>query len=94
MKSGHSFSNHKLRLAVDEEKAADAVSLACYRVAVEEEKLAAAASLTRYKLLSTKITQYQMGGGAAPTEDEFNQWLADVQRAVELRQLLAGIPVT
>lgn len=64
------------------------------RLAVEEEKLAAAASLKRYKLLSSKITQYQMGEGPAPSEEEFNQWLADVQRAVELKRVLSGITVT
>lgn len=61
------------------------------RLAVAAEKLAAEASLARYKVLSAKITAFQMGDGHAPTEDEFNQWLADVHRAVELKRLLSGI---
>lgn len=60
------------------------------RRAVDDEKLAATASPDLYKLLSTKITQYQMDKGPAPTEDEFNQWLADVKYAVDLRKMLAG----
>ena len=62
-----------------------------WRLAVEEGKLAVAASLARYKRLSTKITQYPMGDEPAPTENEFNPWLADVQRAVALKHLLNGV---
>ena len=62
--------------------------------AVAEEKLATKASLARYTLLSAKITAFQMGDGPAPTEEEFNQWLADVHRAVELKRLLSGISST
>ena len=59
--------------------------------AVKEEKLAAKASLARYKVLSAKITAFQMGDGPAPTEEEFNHWLADVHRAVALKRLLSGV---
>ena len=61
------------------------------RTAVRDEKLAADASLARYKVLTAKITSFQMGDGPAPTEDEFNLWLADVRRVVELKRLLSGL---
>ena len=61
------------------------------RTAVRDEKLAADASLARYKVLTAKITAFQMGDGPAPTEDEFNLWLADVRRVVELKRLLSGL---
>lgn len=62
-----------------------------FKHAVADEKLAAATSLARYRLLSAKITAFQMGDGPAPTEEEFIQWLADVNKAVELKRLLSGI---
>ena len=45
--------------------------------------------LKRYKLHTQKIADYQMGRGPAPTEQEFNQWLADVKHAVNLNTLMA-----
>ena len=62
------------------------------RQALAEEKLAAETSMVRYRSLTAKITQFQMGEGPAPTEAEFSQWVADVNRAVELRKLLDGVP--
>lgn len=46
--------------------------------------------LERYKTLTQKITDYQMGRGSAPTEEEFSQWLVDVEHAVDLTTVLAG----
>ena len=46
--------------------------------------------LKRYKSHTQKIADYQMGRGPAPTEDELNQWLADVNHAVNLNTLMAG----
>ena len=46
--------------------------------------------LKRYKSHTQKIADYQMGRGPAPTEEEFNQWLADVKHAVNLNTLMAG----
>ena len=46
--------------------------------------------INRYKSHTQKIAEYQMGRGPAPTEEEFNQWLADVKHAVNLNTLMAG----
>lgn len=59
--------------------------------ALQAEKMAIAASKALYKSLTQKITRFQMGKGPAPTEAEFNQWVAEVERAVELRRLLSGV---
>ncbi len=59
--------------------------------AVEAEKTAIAASEVLYKSLTTKIKLFQTGKGPAPTEAEFNQWVAEVERAVELKRLLGGV---
>lgn len=44
----------------------------------------------RYKSLTKKIADYQMARGPAPTEEDFSQWLADVDHAVNLTTVLAG----
>lgn len=59
--------------------------------AVAAEKLAIAASHALYKSLTVKITQFQTGQGPAPTEAEFNQWLAEVEKAIELKRALSGV---
>ena len=62
------------------------------KLALAQEKLASQVCMTRYKALTSKIAQFQMGEGPAPTEEEFTQWLADVKYAVELKKLLDGVP--
>lgn len=62
------------------------------REAVAAEQRATAASLALYQALTQKIEKYQLGEGVAPTEDEFTQWLAEVNHAVTLRKLLDGVP--
>ena len=59
--------------------------------AVAAEKLAIAESQALYQNLTAKITQYQTGQGPAPTEAEFNQWLAEVEKAIALRRVLSGV---
>ena len=54
------------------------------------EKSDCSQRLERYKTLTQKIADYQMGRGSAPTEEEFSQWLADVDHAVDLTTRLAG----
>ena len=46
--------------------------------------------LQRYKALTLKIADYQVGVCPAPTEEEFTQWLADVEHAVSLKAVLSG----
>ena len=46
--------------------------------------------LQRYKALTLKIADYQVGVCPAPTEEEFTQWLADVEHAVSLKTVLSG----
>lgn len=46
--------------------------------------------LQRYKSLTLKIADYQVGVCPAPTEEEFTQWLADVEHAVSLKTVLSG----
>ena len=46
--------------------------------------------LQRYKSLTLKIANYQVGVCPAPTEEEFTQWLADVEHAVSLKTVLSG----
>lgn len=58
--------------------------------AILAEKSDANERLLRYKSLSAKIADYQIGVGSAPTEDEFKQWLADVEYAVDLKKMLGG----
>lgn len=58
--------------------------------AVAAEKLVIAASQALYQSLTAKITQFQTGQGAAPTEAEFNQWLAEVEKAIALKRVLSG----
>ena len=60
------------------------------RNALKAEKVDANARLLRYKSLTDKIADYQLGKGAAPTEEEFNQWLADVKHAVDLKTMMSG----
>lgn len=60
------------------------------RKAVAEEKRASDASRARYHALTAKITDYQLGKGPAPESAEFTQWLADVQRAVDLKAKLGA----
>ena len=60
------------------------------RNALKAEKVDANARLLRYKSLTAKIADYQLGKGAAPTEEEFNQWLADVKHAVDLKTMMSG----
>ncbi len=55
------------------------------------EKLVIDASQALYKNLTTKIEQFQIGKGPAPTEEEFNQWIAEVKKAVELKRALGGV---
>lgn len=58
--------------------------------ALEAEKDDSNARLLRYKSLTAKIADYQLGKGSAPTEEEFNQWLADVKHAVDLKTMMGG----
>lgn len=58
--------------------------------ALEAEKDDSNARLLRYKSLTAKIADYQVGKGSAPTEEEFNQWLADVKHAVDLKTMMGG----
>ena len=46
--------------------------------------------LQRYESLTLKIADYQVGICPAPTEEEFTQWLADVEHAVNLKTVLSG----
>ena len=46
--------------------------------------------LQRYKALTLKIADYQVGVSPAPTDEEFTQWLADVDHAVSLKTVLSG----
>ena len=46
--------------------------------------------LQRYKSLTLKIANYQVGVCPAPTEEEFIQWLADVEHEVSLKTVLSG----
>lgn len=62
--------------------------------AVQAEKLAIAASTALYQNLTKKITRFQMGKGPAPTEAEFKQWVAEVEKAVDLKRMLSGITGT
>lgn len=58
------------------------------RDAVTAEKLDSTLRLARYKQLTAKISDHQIGKGPAPTEEEFNQWLADVKHAVDLKTMI------
>ena len=60
------------------------------RTVLIAEKSESNRQLKRYKSHTQKITDYQMGRGPAPTEEEFNQWLGDVKHAVNLNTLMAG----
>lgn len=60
------------------------------RNALAAEKVDTSERLLRYKSLTAKLADYQVGIGPAPTEDEFNQWLADVKHAVNLQKLIVG----
>lgn len=60
--------------------------------AVRAEKMAIAASELLYKSLTSKIKLFQTGKGPAPTEAEFNLWIAEVEKTVELKRLLGGVP--
>ena len=62
------------------------------REAVFAEQRAAAFSVSLYRALTEKIEKYQLGEGPAPTEEEFKQWIAEVQHAVTLKKLLDGVP--
>ena len=46
--------------------------------------------LQRYEALTLKIADYQVGVSPAPTEEEFTQWLADVEHAFSLKTILSG----
>ena len=46
--------------------------------------------LQRYEFLTLRIADYQVGVSPAPTEEEFTQWLADVEHAVSLKTVLSG----
>ena len=59
--------------------------------AVADEKLVIAASQALYQSLTAKITQFQTGQGPALTEAELNQWLAEVEKAIELKRVLSGV---
>ena len=59
--------------------------------AVQAEKAAIVASKALYKRMTNKITRFQLGKGSAPTEDEFKQWIAEVEKAVELKRALGGV---
>lgn len=59
--------------------------------ALQAEKQAIIASQTLYENLTTKIHQFQTGTGPAPTEAEFTQWIAEVEKAVELKRVLSGV---
>ena len=59
--------------------------------AVQAEKVAIAASQALYQSLTQKITHFQTGKGCAPTQEEFKQWVAEVEKAVELKRILSGI---
>lgn len=60
------------------------------RTVLIAEKSNSMQQLKRYKVQTQKIADYQMGKGPAPTEEEFNQWLADVKHAVNLNTLMSG----
>ena len=51
--------------------------------AVADEKLVIAASQALYQSLTAKITQFQTA--------ELNQWLAEVEKAIELKRVLSGV---
>lgn len=59
--------------------------------AVADEKLVIAASQALYQSLTAKNTQFQTGQGPALTEAELNQWLAEVEKAIELKRVLSGV---
>lgn len=61
------------------------------RQAMQAEKLAIAASEVLYHNLTQKISHFQMGKGSAPTEAEFTQWVAEVEKAIDLKRVLNGI---
>ena len=54
------------------------------------EKSDCGGRLQRYQSLTLKITDYQVGVCPAPTEEEFTQWLADVEHEVSLKTVLSG----
>ena len=60
------------------------------RTVLASEKSDVNQRFERYKTLTLKIADYQVGNGPAPTEDEFNQWLADVQHTVDLKKMIGA----
>lgn len=63
------------------------------REAVHAEKLDVRAHRARYEMLCKRMDAYQAGSGPSPTLEEFEQWRADVEQAVQLRALhSAGEP--
>ena len=61
------------------------------KLAIEAEKSAILASQVLYKSLTLKIKNFQTGRGVQPTEEEFKLWIAEVEKAVELKRVLNGI---
>lgn len=61
------------------------------KLAVDAEKSAILASQVLYKNLTLKIKKFQTGRGVPPTEEEFKLWIAEVEKAVELKRVLSGI---
>ena len=55
---------------------------------VNPQKLETIRRLASYKSLTRVITDYQIGKGPAPTDEQFNQWLVDLEHAVELKTMM------
>lgn len=66
-------------------------SILVLKHAIAEERREAQQRVQRYKALTKKMNKYQQGTGPAPSNEEFDQWRADVETFVALKLVQSGL---